>query len=111
MGNVRRTSAAFAARRDGLSERLIVGGVLAAGGGFMDIYTYILYDGVFANAQTGNVVLLGYRMMNGNFKGALYSLIPIIAYVAGIFVAGICRRRIPSGKSCIGDNCSLWWRL
>ena len=79
-------------------ERLIVGGVLAAVGGFMDIYTYILYDGVFANAQTGNVVLLGYRMMNGNFKGALYSLIPIIAYVAGIFVAGICRRRIPSGK-------------
>ena len=33
--------------------------LLAGVGGFLDAYTFVGYHGVFANAQTGNIVLLG----------------------------------------------------
>ena len=40
------------------SESYTVGIILAFVGGFLDIYTYVSRGGVFANAQTGNMVLL-----------------------------------------------------
>lgn len=36
---------------------LIMGMILAFVGGFLDAYTYITRDAVFATAQTGNMVL------------------------------------------------------
>ena len=44
------------------ADSLRMGGLLAAIGGFLDSYTYIARGGVFANAQTGNLVLLGLRL-------------------------------------------------
>ena len=43
------------------SERFRIGALLAVAGGLLDAYTYLMRDGVFANAQTGNIVLLGVR--------------------------------------------------
>jgi uncharacterized membrane protein YoaK (UPF0700 family) len=40
-------------------EGLPTGRLLAGVGGFLDAYTFVGYNGVFANAQTGNIVLLG----------------------------------------------------
>ena len=42
-----------------MSESIELGIVLALAGGFMDAYSYMCRDGVFANAQTGNMLLLG----------------------------------------------------
>jgi uncharacterized protein DUF1275 len=39
-------------------ETLPTGLLLAGAGGFLDAYTFIGRGGVFANAQTGNIVLL-----------------------------------------------------
>lgn len=39
-------------------EQLAVGLALAFAGGFFDAYTYLTRGGVFANAQTGNIVLM-----------------------------------------------------
>ena len=36
-----------------------LGMVLAASAGYMDAYSYLARDKVFANAQTGNIMLLG----------------------------------------------------
>ena len=47
------------------SEALRVGLVLALAGGYLDAYTYLCRGGVFANAQTGNMVLLGIRAAEG----------------------------------------------
>ena len=47
------------------SESYIVGVLLAVAGGFLDVYTYISRGGVFANAQTGNIVLLGISAADG----------------------------------------------
>lgn len=60
---------------------------LTAVAGFFGAYTYLLRGGVFCNAQTGNVVLLGLSLGGGEWKKALYYLIPITAYLAGAFVS------------------------
>jgi hypothetical protein len=40
-------------------ESLGVAILLSVAGGFLDAFTWIAHDGVLANAQTANVVLLG----------------------------------------------------
>ena len=44
-----------------IAEFYGVGVMLAIVGGYLDAYTYISRDHVFANAQTGNMVLLAQR--------------------------------------------------
>ncbi|MDD3393053.1 MAG: DUF1275 domain-containing protein [Clostridia bacterium] len=69
-----------------MSESFRIGALLAFAGGFFDSYTYIARGGVFANAQTGNMILLAIQLVQGHFIHALYYIIPIIAFVCGIFV-------------------------
>ena len=45
-----------------MSESIRLGMLLAVSGGFMDAYSYIERDHVFANAQTGNMLLLGVNL-------------------------------------------------
>lgn len=45
-----------------MHEKMAVGICLALAGGFLDAYTYLLRGGVFANAQTGNIVLFGIHL-------------------------------------------------
>ena len=45
-----------------ISESIELGILLALSGGFMDAYSYIGRGGVFANAQTGNMLLLGVHL-------------------------------------------------
>ena len=70
-----------------MSGTFLMGTLLALTGGFLDAYTYISRGGVFANAQTGNIVLLGLNMASGQWSRVLYYLVPIIAFVLGIFLA------------------------
>lgn len=55
--------------------------------GFWGAYTYLLRGNVFCNAQTGNVVLMGLALGSGEWKTALYYLVPISAYMLGAFVS------------------------
>ncbi|MEG2597568.1 MAG: YoaK family protein, partial [Oscillospiraceae bacterium] len=70
-----------------MSETFQLGILLAGIGGFLDAYTYICRGGVFANAQTGNIVLLGMRLAERNPMAAVRYVIPILAFVAGVVVA------------------------
>ena len=45
-----------------MSESFALAVVLAIAGGFMDTYSYICRGGVFANAETGNIVLMAINM-------------------------------------------------
>lgn len=67
-----------------MSETMKVGALLALAGGFMDAYTYLLHGGVFANAQTGNIVLLGMYAAQGELTQAVHYLLPIAAFAAGV---------------------------
>lgn len=56
-------------------------------GGFLDAYTYTCRDGVFANAQTGNVVKLGIALANGDGWLVLRYIIPIMAFILGVLIS------------------------
>jgi uncharacterized membrane protein YoaK (UPF0700 family) len=70
-------------------ERLPEGMLLAGVGGFLDAYTFVGYRGVFANAQTGNIVLLGVDATAGNWRDALLHVPPIVAFMLGVALAHV----------------------
>ncbi len=56
-------------------------------GGFLDAYTYVLKGGVFANAQTGNVVLLSLSLLRHGEADIMKYLLPVIFFCCGILFA------------------------
>ena len=86
-----------------VSESIRLGTILAITGGFMDAYSYIVRGSVFANAVTGNIVLTGLNLADGNFPKALHSFIPVISFAFGVFVAEWIREKI-------GTNGKVHWK-
>ena len=78
------------------SRRLAV--ILAVSGGLMDAYTYLLRGKVFANAQTGNILLFGVNLSEGSFREALRYFFPVLAFALGIVTAELIRHFFPEGK-------------
>lgn len=74
-----------------MSESIELGIVLAMAGGFMDAYSYICRDKVFANAQTGNMLLLGIHLSEHDWSAAVRYLFPVLAFALGIALADIVR--------------------
>ena len=72
------------------STSLRVALLLTFGNGFLDVYTFLTH-GVFATAQTGNVVLLFVGMVQDNSQTPLPHLWPILAFLAGILLASLIR--------------------
>ena len=56
-------------------------------GGGLDAYTFISRNGVFANAQSGNVVLMAVAAALGHWRQALNHLPSIVAFVVGVIAA------------------------
>lgn len=71
---------------DQAAETFLLSAVLALGGGFLDAYTYLARGGVFANAETGNMVLLGIQLLRGDWGKALTYLVPVLAFASGVWV-------------------------
>ena len=61
--------------------------ILAMSGGFMDAYSYMCRGEVFANAQTGNILLMAVNLAKGNFVVALRYFAPVMAFIAGVVLA------------------------
>lgn len=76
-----------------VAENFKVGASLSFVGGYLDTYTYICRDGVFANAQTGNIVLMGLRLTDGEFREAVHYLIPILSFVIGVIAVELIKWR------------------
>ena len=75
------------------SEAFSTMAFLTLSGGLQDAYTYFVRDGVFANAQTGNIVLMSARAFSGDLAGVLRYLIPLTAFALGVFAAEMLRQR------------------
>lgn len=69
------------------SETFRLCAVLSLSGGFQDAYTYVLRGGVFANAQTGNVVLMSQHLMLRQWSAGIRYLFPLLSFALGIVVA------------------------
>ena len=65
------------------SESLQIMFILTLIGGFLDSYSYITRGGVFAFAQTGNLVLLSINICYGNLDKIARYIMPIIAFILG----------------------------
>ena len=75
-----------------LFRRYGVSLALATVGGFLEAYTDVTRDGVFANAQTGNIARMGLNLAQGNILLTLRYLIPVIAFMAGVTLSLQLRR-------------------
>ena len=90
-----------------MSESMRLCALLAVAGGFFDAYTYLCRGGVFANAQTGNIVLLGLELAEREWLRALAYLAPILAFALGVVVAEVVKRR---GKARQAGGAGMHWR-
>ena len=71
----------------------------------MDAYTYLTRGGVFANAQTGNIVLLGVYLAQGEYSRAARYVIPIAAFAVGVIIAELIKQRFKTQ-----GNTAFHWR-
>ena len=86
-----------------ISESFRLSALLSFSGGLQDAYTYNVRGNVFANAQTGNVVLMSQNFMCGEWIQGLYYLCPLVSFSLGVFIA----ERIESGYK---NSIKLHWR-
>jgi|SRR6185312_2197125 len=68
-------------------DTLPVAALLLLAAGMLDAYTYVNYGGVFANAMTGNIVILMIRVAHGDLAQGIRYIYPLCAYVCGVAVA------------------------
>lgn len=80
------------------SESIILGTILTLAGGFMDAYSYLCRGKVFANAQTGNMLLLGVNLFERNWAKALTYALPVAAFTVGIVLAEVIRHSTQSSE-------------
>lgn len=63
--------------------------------GFMDAHTFYVRGGVFANVQTGNVILFAIEASERRMAAAMAHVWPILAFIAGVWLAS----HIKSGRA------------
>ena len=86
----------MAAREDisrQMSDRMRTAAFIILSGGFQDADTYCGRGGVFANAQTGNIVLMSSNFFSGRFAAGIKYLVPIAAFLLGTAVAECVHRK------------------
>ncbi len=66
---------------------LLVACLFTVVGGYLDAYSYLAHGNVFANAQTGNVILLAVKASDGRWAQAARHLPPIAAFALGVAAA------------------------
>ncbi len=65
-------------------------------GGAVDAWVYLGHGHVFANAQSGNIVLMGIALAQDDFKGAAAHLPSLAAFVAGLLASRLAGRGLKS---------------
>ena len=76
-----------------MSESFLIAGILSISGGLQDAYTYMYRGKVFANAQTGNIVLLAQNLVDRNWQAVLRYFSPLLFFALGVAMAECIRMR------------------
>ena len=74
-------------RHGQMSESFLTAAFIILSGGLQDAYTYLCRGKVFANAQTGNIVLFSAYLFDGEWEHCVRYLIPVLSFLLGIFAA------------------------
>ena len=73
--------------RNEISQSMLMLIFIIMSGGLQDAYSYFRRDGVFANAQTGNIVFLSVNLVNGDMAGVVKYLVPVGFFALGAILA------------------------
>ena len=84
------------------AEPLLAAVLLAATGGLLDAFVYLNHGHVFANAMTGNVVLLGIALVSHHGPQAIRHLAPLGAFFCGVATSRLVRDRLGRRASLYG---------
>lgn len=79
-----------------MSDSLRAAIFIVLSGGFQDAYTYCCRGEVFANAQTGNIVLLSTALFHREWHTVFKYLIPVLSFLVGTAVAEVIHIRLKS---------------
>lgn len=88
-----------------LTKRTWFALLITAAGGYMDVYSYLARGEVFATGQTGNFILLGIHLTQGNIDKVFHYSIPILCFGLGVFLTVFLFSAISS------ENQSDWLRF
>lgn len=67
-------------------ETLRIGIILSFVGGVLDAHTFLFRNGVFANTQTGNIVLLALFLNTNNTPKTTQCILSILAFIIGVIL-------------------------
>lgn len=70
-----------------VSDSFLLGVLLSISAGCQDAYTYAIRGHIFANAQTGNIVLMSAFIIEKDIHKAFTYFLPLIAFSIGILLA------------------------
>lgn len=73
-------------------------------GGFQDAYTYTCRGEVFANAQTGNIVLLSTAFFRSEWGTVLKYLVPVVSFLIGTAAAEFIHIKLKCYEKYIGGK-------
>lgn len=73
------------------SESIELAFFLALSGGLMDAYSYLGRGHVFANAQTGNILLASVNIADGNWQATTGYIVPVLSFACGVALAQVLR--------------------
>lgn len=80
-----------------MSDKFRAAVFIILSGGFQDAYTYCCRGSVFANAQTGNIVLMSTALVDADRSRVIKYLIPVVSFIIGIAIAEVVHMRF---KNC-----------
>ena len=75
-----------------MSESFLTAALLSLSGGLQDVYTYISRGHVFANAQTGNIVLFSQNIFSHDWNRSIHYFVPLLFFVLGVAAATFIRQ-------------------
>ena len=76
-----------------MSSSLPVMILLNLSGGTQDACSYFLRDHVFANAQTGNIVLMGCYLISEDLRNSIRYFLPVAFFALGVLMACLIHSR------------------
>ena len=84
-----------------IEENIFISIILTFIGGFLDSYTFVLYDKVFANTQTGNLIYFSISLLQKDFSKTVYHFLPILFFALAIFITQLLLYKFVKNKNWI----------
>lgn len=72
-----------------MNQAPLIAWLLSFVGGFVDTYTFITRGGMFASAQTGNIIFLAANIATGDWQQGFLKFVTILAFWVGTIFAAI----------------------